>query len=41
MLTTSVAFATAMVAAGGAAFVWSVELGLAAAVGVRVSLPFG
>ena len=35
------AFVTAVAAVGAAAFAWSVELGLAAAVGIHVALPIG
>lgn len=35
------ALAAAIVAVGFAAFAWSVELGFAASIGIRVSLPIG
>jgi hypothetical protein len=40
-LTASLAFAASVAAIVGAAFAWSIELGLAAAVGIQASLPFG
>jgi hypothetical protein len=35
------AFATAVTAVAGAALAWSIQLGLAAALGIHASLPFG
>jgi hypothetical protein len=35
------AFAMALLAATGSAFAWSIQLGLAAAVGIHASLPLG
>jgi hypothetical protein len=40
-LRASLAFAAAMAAVVAAAFAWSIELGLAATVGIHASLPFG
>ncbi len=37
----AVAFTVAVAAVAGAAFAWSVELGLAAMVGIRLALPIG
>jgi hypothetical protein len=37
----AVAFAAAIAALGASAFAWSVQLGLAAALGIHASLPFG
>ncbi len=35
------AFGASVAAVGGAAFIWTVKLGLAAAVGIRIALPIG
>jgi hypothetical protein len=35
------AFAAALVACGATAFAWSIELGLAASLGIRAALPLG
>jgi hypothetical protein len=35
------AFATALLAIGAAAFAWSVQLGVAGALGIHAALPFG
>ena len=35
------AFAAAMTAIGATAFAWSIQLGLAATLGIHASLPFG
>jgi hypothetical protein len=40
-LKSSVAFVASVTAMGGAVFVWSVQLGIAAALGLRTHLPFG
>ena len=40
-LMADLAFAASLVAVAAAAFAWSIELGLAAMVGIRASLPFG
>jgi hypothetical protein len=40
-LLATLAFAAGLAACGAAAFARSVELGLAAAIGIRASLPFG
>jgi hypothetical protein len=40
-LMSSLAFATALTAFTGAAFAWSIELGIAAAVGIHAALPLG
>jgi hypothetical protein len=37
----SLAFATAVAAVAGAAFAWSIELGIAGALGIHAALPFG
>lgn len=37
----ALAFMAALTAVAGAAFAWSVELGIAGAVGIHASLPFG
>jgi acyl-CoA synthetase (NDP forming) len=37
----TVAFLTAVTAVAAAAFAWSIELGIAAGVGIRVALPIG
>jgi hypothetical protein len=36
-----VAFSASVAAVGGAAFIWTVKLGLAAAIGIRIALPIG
>jgi hypothetical protein len=36
-----VAFGASVAAVGGAAFIWTVKLGFAAAVGIRIALPIG
>ena len=35
----TVAFATAVAAVGASAFAWSIQLGLAAAIGIQAALP--
>jgi hypothetical protein len=40
-LIASLAFATSVTAVVGAALAWSIELGIAAAIGIQASLPFG
>jgi hypothetical protein len=40
-LIASLAFAASVAAIVGAAFAWSIELGIASAIGIRASLPFG
>jgi hypothetical protein len=37
----AVAFVTALAAVGASAFAWSIQLGLAAAMGIQATLPFG
>jgi hypothetical protein len=37
----ALAFLAALTAVAGAAFAWSVELGIAGAVGIQAALPFG
>jgi hypothetical protein len=40
-LVAAAAFLASLTAVGAAAFAWSVQLGLAALLGVRAALPFG
>jgi hypothetical protein len=37
----ALAFAAALTAVGGSAFAWSIQLGLAASLGIHAALPFG
>jgi hypothetical protein len=40
-LVTTAAFAAAMAAVGASAFAWSIQLGVAAMIGIHAALPFG